>query len=92
VELSVEERADSVRLRVADNGPGVEPERQESIFGKGEKGLESDGTGIGLYLVHTLVASYGGEVWIDGAPDDGREDGVADLGGAVFVVELPKHK
>ena len=93
VELSVEKRADSVRLRVADNGPGVEPERQESIFGKGEKGLESDGTGIGLYLVHTLVTSYDGEVWVDDGEQDGdREGATTDLGGAVFVVELPKHE
>jgi len=86
VELSVAEQADTVQLRVADNGPGVSADQREAIFGKGEKGLDSGGTGIGLYLVHTLVTSYGGEVWVE----DGEEV-ATDLGGAVFVVELEKQ-
>ena len=68
-----------VTIRIADNGPGVPDERKEEIFGKGQKGLESSGAGIGLYLVRSLVDSYGGQVWVeDNDPD-----------GAVFVVELP---
>ncbi|MFB6092472.1 MAG: PAS domain S-box protein [Haloquadratum sp.] len=69
----------TVTVRVADNGPGVPDDRKKSIFGKGEKGLESAGTGIGLYLVDTLVDRYGGDVWVeDNEPE-----------GSVFVVELP---
>ena len=68
-----------VRIRVADNGPGIPDSQKAALFGKGQKGLESAGTGIGLYLVRTLVDSYGGEVWVeDNEPD-----------GAVFVVDLP---
>lgn len=80
VTVSAEERADSVVLRVADNGPGVPEEVRDSIFGKGQKGLDSKGTGIGLYLVYALVDGYGGDVWVeDNEPE-----------GAVFAVELPK--
>ncbi|WP_162354505.1 PAS domain S-box protein [Natrialba swarupiae] len=68
-----------VRVRIADNGPGVPDHRKEAIFGKGEKGLDSPGTGLGLYLVDTLVDTYGGNVWVE---DNDPE-------GAVFVVELP---
>ncbi|MFB6101203.1 MAG: PAS domain S-box protein [Haloplanus sp.] len=71
---------DTVVVRVADNGPGVPDEQKDAIFGKGEKGLDSQGTGIGLYLVDTLVESYGGTVSVE---DDTP-------GGAAFVVELPK--
>ncbi|WP_185903250.1 two-component system sensor histidine kinase NtrB [Halonotius terrestris] len=71
---------DTAMVRVADNGPGVRDEIKEEIFGKGEKGLESAGTGIGLYLVRTLVEGYGGGVWVE---DNDPE-------GAVFVVELPR--
>jgi PAS domain S-box-containing protein len=71
---------DDVDIRIADNGPGVPDGQKETIFGKGEKGLESEGTGIGLYLVRSLVTSYGGDVRVeDNDPD-----------GAVFVVELPE--
>jgi len=79
VELSCEDRGDHVIVRVADNGPGVPDDRKEEIFEKGEKGIESSGAGIGLYLVRTLVDQYGGDVWVEDGP----------TGGAVFVVRLP---
>jgi PAS domain S-box-containing protein len=72
--------AEMVEVRVADDGPGVPDDRKKSIFGKGEKGLDSEGTGVGLYLVKSVVESYGGEVWVeDNQPE-----------GAVFVVTLPE--
>lgn len=78
ITVSVEQTETDVTVRFADNGPGVRDEIKEEIFGKGEKGLESAGTGIGLYLVRTLVEGYGGNVWVeDNEPE-----------GAVFVVEL----
>jgi PAS domain S-box-containing protein len=80
VRVSAVEDGDAVAVRIADNGPGIPDTQKESIFGKGEKGLESDGTGIGLYLVETLVEAYGGAVRVeDNEPE-----------GAVFVVELPR--
>jgi len=80
VEVGVEERADDIRVTVADNGPGVPAEQQETIFGKGEMSLDSSGTGIGLYLARTLLDQYGGDIWV--------EDN--DPAGAVFTVTLPK--
>lgn len=73
------------RVRIGDNGPGIPDSQKAEIFGKGEKGLESEGTGIGLYLVKSLVESYGGDVWVE----DRAESGVEPSDGAVFVVELP---
>lgn len=78
--LSVTERENDIVVRVADNGPGIPDDQKEQIFGRGEKGLESEGTGVGLYLVNTLVEQYGGTVWI--------EDN--DPVGAVFFLTLPR--
>ena len=70
VTVSVSVRDDQVRISVADNGPGIPDSQKDEIFGKGEKGLESEGTGIGLYLVNTLVERYGGNVQVhDNEPD-----------------------
>ncbi len=70
----------TVQLEVADNGPGVPADRREEIFGKGEKGLESPGTGLGLYLVQTLIDSYDGTIEVtDNEPQ-----------GSIFRVELPR--
>jgi signal transduction histidine kinase len=80
-EISVSATTNDQRavVRIADNGPGVPDDQKKAVFGKGEKGLDSSGTGLGLYLVQHLVTHYGGEVWIE---DNDPE-------GAVFVVELP---
>ena len=80
VHVGYETTDDRVRVWVADNGPGVPDERKETIFGKGNMGPESPGTGIGLHLVYTLVDQYGGDVWVE--DNEPR--------GAVFVVDLPK--
>jgi signal transduction histidine kinase len=80
VTVTGEEDEDRVRIRVADDGPGVADDRKEKVFGKGEKGIDSAGSGIGLYLVDRLTRQFGGDVWVE--DNEPR--------GAVFVVELPK--
>lgn len=88
VSLTVEEREETVSVRVADNGPGIPDGMKERLFGEGEKGLESDGTGIGLFLVRNLVESYGGDVRVEDRRETPSKEGGD--GGAVFVVTLPK--
>jgi PAS domain S-box-containing protein len=79
VTVSATDDGDTVTVRIADDGPGVPDERKDTIFREGEKGLDSEGTGLGLYLVETLVDRYGGTVRVqDNEPT-----------GAVFSVELP---
>ena len=82
ISVSAAVRDTTVVVRIEDNGPGVPDDQKNEIFGKDEKGLDSSGTGLGLYLVQHLVTQYDGEVWVeDNTPE-----------GAVFVVELPLTK
>jgi len=70
---------DVVRVRVADNGPGIPHDRRESILERGTHGTESHGSGFGLYLVADAVENYGGEVRVrDNEPR-----------GTVFELDLP---
>lgn len=69
----------TAKVEIADNGPGIPDAQKENVFGKGEKGIGSEGTGLGLYLVQTLVERYQGTVRVE---DNDPE-------GSVFVVELP---
>ena len=79
IEITAEQTATTVILRIADNGPGVPDSEKEAVFEKGRKGAESPGSGIGLYLVSKLVDQYNGEIWVeDNEPT-----------GAVFALELP---
>ena len=86
-------RRDSVVVRIADNGPGLGAESAETLFESGEKGVESTGTGTGLYLVHSLVEEFGGDVWVEERDSQTAESGwetAEQRAGAVFVVELSK--
>ena len=79
VVITAERLADVVRVRIADNGPGIPDERREFIFEQGSHGTESQGSGFGLYLVKDAVENYGGEVRVrDNEPR-----------GTVFELVLP---
>ena len=80
VTVGVADRDETVRVRVADNGPGIPDAQRDDIFGKGSKGLDSAGTGLGLHLVQSLVEWYGGTVTLQETEHEGT----------VFVVDLPK--
>jgi PAS domain S-box-containing protein len=95
VRVSATDREGGATVRIADNGPGVPDPQKEDVFGKGETGLDSQGTGLGLYLVQSLVESYGGTVRVEdreacGVLDTGDASEVEEPTGAVFVVDLPK--
>jgi signal transduction histidine kinase len=78
VSVSATQADETVQVCITDNGPGIPDEQKDRVFGKGERGLESPGTGIGLYLVSTLVDRYEGSVWVEDREPTG----------SVFVVEL----
>lgn len=81
ISIDWEMGSEKITVRVADDGPGIPDDRKDEIFGKGEQSLESQGTGIGLYLVRELVTIYGGDIWVEDRSD--RDSG------SVFVVTLP---
>ncbi len=76
VTLSVAETAMCVEVR--DNGPGIPPERLESIFDPYFT-TKPEGTGLGLWIAHKIVAAHGGTLRAENAP----------AGGARFTMTLP---
>lgn len=67
INVSIEQDADDVVLRVRDNGIGIEPDMLPKIFemfSQVGRPLDrpSSGLGIGLALVRTLVELHGGSV------------------------------
>ncbi|MFC6758057.1 MULTISPECIES: hybrid sensor histidine kinase/response regulator [Haloarcula] len=85
VSVEVETDADRVAVHVCDNGPGIPDSQKSSVFGQGAMGEQSHGSGIGLYLVDTLVAMYDGTVQIRDRSDWAGEP---NLDGSVFSVTL----
>ena len=85
VEVTLRNLGERAEVCIADNGPGIPRKHQRKIFGRFVRlGLELErkkpGTGLGLYIVRTLVKRLEGEVSVHD-----REDS----SGTLFVVSLP---
>lgn len=78
VEVAVEADPRTARLRVADDGPGVPPGREDVLLGRTSGDPLNHGTGLSLFFVDRVVDSYDGDVSIERSR----------LGGTAFVVEL----
>ena len=66
-----------VELGVADNGEGIEAEMLQKIFEMYVTTREpGKGTGIGLWLIHTLVHEYGGHIQLTSTPGQGTRFGI----------------
>jgi two-component system sensor histidine kinase KdpD len=67
---------------VSDRGPGVPETDRERIFDKFYRGSSertADGVGLGLTICRAIVATHGGDIWVE------DRDG----GGAAFRFSLP---
>jgi two-component system, NtrC family, sensor histidine kinase HydH len=72
---------DRIVLEVHDNGPGIPVERRATIFNAFET-TKADGLGLGLLSVRSAVEAQGGTVDL----------GTSSLGGAMFLVRLPRRR
>jgi signal transduction histidine kinase len=57
-----EMRDDTLRLIVADNGPGLPPRAREHLFVAFEGSAKAGGTGLGLAIARELVEANGGQI------------------------------
>jgi signal transduction histidine kinase len=87
VKVEASAAGDKVLVRIADNGEGVPPEERRRIFGLFFRGGDEltrrrPGTGLGLYIVSTLVKKLRGRV---------RATSRHDEPGSAFEVLLPRQ-
>jgi two-component system osmolarity sensor histidine kinase EnvZ len=67
VRLAVERLDRSVQLIVDDDGPGIAPERRESVFRAFESG-PGGGTGLGLTIARDIIRAHGGDIMLEDSP------------------------
>lgn len=81
--VSTETSGDRVKIRIQDNGIGIDPEHHERLFRVFERVPTRhpyDGTGIGLAIVRKAMEKMNGRC---GVESDGRN-------GSCFWIELPR--
>ncbi|MCM3670871.1 HAMP domain-containing histidine kinase [Mesobacillus maritimus] len=84
IDITLEEREQSVVVTIADRGIGLSAQEQERIFDRfyrvdSARSRTVEGTGLGLSIVRTIVHLHGGEVQVKSTENEGT----------TFVVELP---
>lgn len=89
VHISIDDReANTARgaliVRVADSGIGITPAEKDKVFekfyrGEGAIKVDTDGTGLGLYMAREIIDKHGGMIWFEDNPS----------GGTIFSIRIP---
>ena len=84
IEISTHlDRSDFIKISVKNNGPGISPERQRTIFDRYQSETIKDSlilsTGLGLTFCKLAVESHGGVITVESV----------DMQGANFIVYIP---
>ncbi len=85
VTINVSETEDFILVGISDTGPGIKPEEQKKIFDKfyrvRDEKKRSIGSGLGLSIASKIIASQGGQIWVESTYGEG----------ATFYFTLPKE-
>jgi PAS domain S-box-containing protein len=76
VRIDWRDAGDSFEFLVSDNGPGIDPQYHERIWGIFQTLAPRDkveGTGIGLSVVRKIVEARGGFASVESAPNEGAK-------------------
>lgn len=84
IEIGWEDREECIQFYVRDNGIGISPQHQMSIFERFHRLADPhdiEGTGLGLAIVKRIIDIHGGKIWVES--EKGK--------GSVFFFTLPKR-
>ncbi|MDQ2801334.1 MAG: ATP-binding protein, partial [Pseudomonadota bacterium] len=76
--LAAQRHGRNLILTVDDDGPGIPPDRRESVFRPFESGARG-GTGLGLTIARDIIRAHGGDITLEASP----------LGGLRARIRLP---
>lgn len=82
VEITARATTEEIRLEVGNDGPELKPGEAERVFGRGERGSDAveGGFGLGLAIVHSIMAVHGGRALAYNRPE----------GGVSFMLQFPR--
>jgi signal transduction histidine kinase len=76
--VTVERGGGAARIRIRDNGPGIDPAELARVFEpfyriEGSRSRESGGTGLGLTIARNIAEQHGGSITLANHPEGGLE-------------------
>ncbi|HSE35283.1 MAG TPA: PAS domain S-box protein [Candidatus Paceibacterota bacterium] len=76
VEVEVSKRDPDLYIRVSDNGYGIPISQHDKIFEKlfradNVRQKDTEGTGLGMYIVKAIVEASGGRIWFESEENNG---------------------
>lgn len=85
VEVGMQTAESAVTVSIRDSGIGIAPEDKSRLFTKFYRGsnvvhMETEGTGLGLFITKNIVLSHGGEIWFNSEKAHGT----------TFFIKFPK--
>jgi len=84
-----------VVISVADQGPGIEPDKLKTIFNRfytyrpTAQSSRGNNSGLGLSISNEIIHAHGGQVWAENRGEHGAVDENGKGDGALFVISLP---
>lgn len=84
VSVSIEAEKEDILIKISDTGYGITKSQQDKIFTKlfradNVKARDTEGTGLGLYIIKSILDSSGGSISFESVEDEG----------STFSVRLP---
>ena len=74
--LEKKEKEKEIEIHIKDNGIGIPEHEQERVFSKFFRGsnvmrVDTEGTGLGLYIVRNIIEAHGGRIWFESKEKQG---------------------
>lgn len=76
INIVMEKKEKEIEIRVEDNGIGIPESEQDRVFTKFFRGsnvmrIDTEGTGLGLYIARNIIEAHGGRVWFESKENEG---------------------
>ena len=76
ITIYLESKWKEIQIKVEDTGYGIPKQEQEKVFSKFFRGsnvvkIDTEGTGLGLFIAKNIIESHGGKIWFESEENKG---------------------